>query len=406
MIHSNSSTSNDRVPVLSPDDRWDDAEASAPETSATATVLPPRRTAAGRSSDESAASAESAQTGLRIEPNLARLEATDSPLRIEVQKIDGSVIRLDPEAPAAAKIARHVAFHEKPEPDPDAASPGEGRDWGLAHRHPLRWLLGAAALVMVLVIVAMTLLPKINAKNALRPRQQRATFTAETDGSGNPAMALPLAKQSEAMQIFRAYAQAVHVDDLIPLVRDGRALKETLRDHWRPLGISKQWAPASDASWAASVAADHPCGILKGSFPDRSKFTAYFTNDGDHLLLDWKATVGFGTASFAQLEKNEGDPGEIRGEISPADFYSATWPEADYRSHRLVSPDGETVIWCYTRRGSATEETITAIFKKTPILKEAHHSRKITVRLERGPAGSLPNQWLVGGLLLVDWISP
>lgn len=406
MIHSNLSDSNKHVPVLSPDDRWDEAEASTPETRAATTVLPPRRTAADRSPDESAASAESAQTGLRIEPNLARLEVADSPPRFEVQEIDGTVIRLDPEAPAAAKIARHVAFHEKPEPDPDAASPGEGRDWGLAHRHSLRWLLGAAALVMALVIVAMTLLPKINAKNALRPRQQKETFTAETDGAGSPAMALPLAKQPEAMQIFRAYAQAVHVDELIPLVRDGRALKETLRGNWHPLGISKQWTPPADTGWAASVAAGHPCGILKGRFPDRSKFTAYFTNDGDHLLLDWKATVGFGTASFAQLAKNEGDPGEIRGEISRAEFYSATWPEADYRSYRLVSPDGETVIWCYTRLGSATEETITALFKKTAILKEAHHSRKITVRLERGPAGSLPNQWLVGGLLHIDWIAP
>lgn len=406
MIHPNLSDSNDHVPVLSPDDSWGDAEESAPENSAATTVLPPRRTAADRSSDDSPASAES-QTGLRIEPNLTRGEATDAPRRIEVQEIDGKVIRLDQVAPAPPKVARQVTFHEKPDPDPSGENPaGEGRDWGLAHRHSLRWLLGAAALVMALVIVAMTLLPIINAKNASRPRQEKGAFAVESDDAGSSAMELPLAKQPEAMQIFRAYAQAVHVDELLPLVRDGRALKETLRGNWHPLEISKQWTPAADSGWGAFVAAGHPCGILNGRFPDRSKFTAYFTNDGDHLLLDWKATVGFGTASFAQLAKNEGDPGEIRGEISKAEFYSSTWPEAEYRSYRLVSPDGETVIWCYTRRGDATEGAITALFKKTAILKETHNSRKITVRLERAPAGTPPNQWLVGKLLHIDWVTP
>jgi hypothetical protein len=140
--------------------------------------------------------------------------------------------------------------------------------------------------------------------------------------------------------------------------------------------------------------------------PDGSKFAAYFTNDDNRLLLDWKATSSFSTASFEQLSNNQGDASEIRGQISAADFYSATWPEAEYQCYRLVSPDEKTAIWCYARRGSAAANHSTALFQGGEIVQDAQTSRSITLQLERGPSEAQPNQWLIGKVLQIDAVTP
>jgi glutamate/tyrosine decarboxylase-like PLP-dependent enzyme len=152
--------------------------------------------------------------------------------------------------------------------------------------------------------------------------------------------------------------------------------------------------------------AGQACGLLQGEFPDHSQFSAYFTQTGNHPKLDWKATTAYGTASFKELVQNQGDASEIRGEISKAEFYNAAWPETDYRCYRLISPDGETVIWGYTRRGEATEHAIASLLDKGEIVKEAQNSHKITLRLERGPTAAQANQWLIGEMLHIDWVTP
>ena len=186
----------------------------------------------------------------------------------------------------------------------------------------------------------------------------------------------------------------------------GGTLEETLRRHWHPLKLPSSWTPDADSSWNVQELAGRPYGVLEGFLPDHQKFAAYFTWQGGRLLLDWKATVGFGTASFEQLAEGKGDAAEIRGEISAAEYYSAAWPEADYRSYRLTSPDRETSIWCYVRRGEAAEGAIAPLFNQGEIIGESNSSRKITLRLVRGSPESLPNQWLIGEMLHLDWATP
>jgi len=215
-----------------------------------------------------------------------------------------------------------------------------------------------------------------------------------------------LLKQPEAIQIFRSYVQASHPDEILALLRNGTALRETLHSRWQPPEITKSWSPPADSAWSVFETGGHPCGLLDGDFPDHSKFAAYFTNDGNRLLLDWKATSAFGTASFRLLEKGNGDGSEIRGLLSSAEYYNSVWPEADYQCYRLASHDGENSIWCYARRGERAEEAVGSLFQKGEIIEEAPTSQKVTLRLERGPAGAQPNQWLVGEMLHIDWVAP
>lgn len=407
-MNSSLSDPNNHVPEISPDDDWGDPKELYAESSTPATVLPPRRTAADRVAASPAPSSESDRTGLRIESNIRRVESDEAAPRIEVQELGSSIVRLEQMAAAPPKVPRQVTFHERPAKEDSREKDAESAAWGITRQLPKLWIVVAGTVITAIIVGAMSLLPAINARN--RPKSGTShpapyPGTEEEFGSVD-ALNLMLPKQPEALQIFHAYTTSNHADDVIPVIRNGKALEETFRTHWHPSGISKQWTPAADSSWSLEKIGDHPCGKLAGFLPDQSKFTAYFTNDGNRLLLDWKATTAFGTATFAQLKKGEGDPTEIRGELSPGDFYSAVWPETDYQNYRFISPDGDTVIWCYGRRGEAAERAIAPLFEKGVIIEESQNSKKITLRLNRGPDGALPNQWLIGEMLHIDWLTP
>ena len=397
---------NNHVPELTPDDDWGDLEDNGSDALvAPSTVLPPRRTLVGRASAVAVTLLEGAQTGLRIEPHLVREEFTGTPPRLEVQQLNGPVIRLEQIA-APPRVPRQVIFHERPAQDSHREDlPEVSLQWGLSRRGPSRWILGAGVAVAAIVVLVMTLLPAINAPNAPRAGPAAQPFVEERV-EGIEEMNLLLGKESEAVRIFHSYATAVHVDETISLLRDGQILRKTLETHWQAREISRSWEPAGISSWTVPVLAGHPRGLLEGTFPDQSKFAAYFTIENNRLLLDWKATSGFGTATFGQLQNNLGDPSEIRGEISSAEYYSEIFPEADYRSYSLSSPDGEIVIWCYARRGEGADQVIAPILHKSDISSEFQRSQKATLRLARGPAGALPNQWLIGEILQLDWVTP
>ena len=395
---------NNHVPEVSPDDGWGDAEGVIPDaTAGAAHVLPPRRSVVDRSPT---AAVEHGLTGLRIDSNLTREASSGAPQRLEVQEISGTIVRLDPQASAPPKVPRQITFHERPAGVPGGKKPAdESLQWGLTRRRPTRWILGAGAAVAIIVVLGMMVLPSINEPNTARAVPD-AKPVVEEKIEGIEAMNLMFSKQPEAERIFRAYATASEVEEIVPLVRDGISLKATLLANWRPLEIYKTGEPAADTRWVVFRLTDGHGGSLQGTFQDHSKFSAYFINDGNELRLDWKATSGFGTATFAQLENSQGDPGEIRGELSSAEYYNAIFPEATYQSYRLISPDGEIVIWCYARRDEAAGQVTAPLLHQHDVRGEFQSSRKVTLRLAPAPPGALPNQWLIGELLHLDWVTP
>lgn len=346
--------------------------------------------------------------GLRIESSIRHGEASP-PSQLEVQEIRSDIVRLEQAEQSPSKPPRQVTFQQLPPTNKDSqTSHGEGANWGAGHHHSTRWLLGSGAAVFAIVVTAMILLPFINKPNAPtvpRPGAQ-AKLAGLKETNETDVLRGLFTKQAEALQIFRSYITASNVDEIVPLVRDGATMTELLAKTWQPSTVQKSWSPPADSSWTLAEQNGQAYGILQGTMPDGSKFTAYFSHKNDRLQLDWKATTAYCSATFAQLEKNQGNPAEIRGVISPANFYTAVWPEADYQSYRLLSADGVTFIWCYARRDSPANESITLKLRKSNLTRKLHGSCKITLQLERGPDGAPPNQWLIGEMLHLDWISP
>jgi len=397
--------SNNHVPELAPDDDWCDSDDNAVSQTGPVSSLPPRRSV----SDSLPAESPKIVPGLRIDSRVKRDNPSGSSKRLEVQEISSQVVRLEQEAPAPPRVERVVTFRARPAGVKEPRNTrGEGKEWGRVHRHSPRWILAMSGTVLVLVILGMVLLPGINAPNAARenPRNSIPMIDRNETPEGVDALNRLVLRQAEAVRIYRSFLQAAHPDEVFPLIRDGPALKEALRERWQAMGISSEWAPAKDASWLVLDLEGHPCAMLAGRLPDNSKFTAYFTAAHEQLLLDWKATTAYGTATYEELESGHGDGREIRGEISIIEFHTHAFPEENYQSFRLVSPDGQSLIWCYASRKSTAYPRIASQLQAGEIIQDAPDSLKVTLRLVRGSDTALPNQWLIDEFLHFDWVSP
>jgi hypothetical protein len=347
------------------------------------------------------------QIGLRIGDGHSPKTDSEPTGLLEVQEITGSVVRLSPETPSAPKVPREVTFLKKEDVTPKDTRPGESSDWGVAPKHSsLRWLLGTGLAVVLLVIGAMTLLPHINKSNAHPSHGQRRLKVESGMTKSAEALNDMLTRQPEAEQVFHRFATATIIDDFLPLVRDSDALASLIRSHPHSPKVKKSWLPSGNCRWNVFEMGDRVYGILEGSLPDFSTFTAYMTVSNKRLHLDWKATTGFGSATFDELSKGQGDASEIRAWIQPSQFYTVAFPESDYLCFILDSPRRDSSIWCYVRRKSTAADTVAGIFQSGGILPASSGFQKVTLRLSREQTGALPNQWTVEELLHKDWITP
>ena len=85
-------------------------------------------------------------------------------------------------------------------------------------------------------------------------------------------------------------------------------------------------------------------------------------------------------------------------------LYTAVWPEEEYTCYQLESPDRKEMIWGYAKRDSDVGKFLRSIFRNGGIMDYAVDQIPMTVKLVPGPAGSLPNQWLIEDVIHRDWI--
>jgi len=401
-MHPIVSDPHNHVPEVSSDDLWGDAEDLPLLAYRPSTILPPRRPPPEAPSPTATGAR---QEGLRIESAPQRRPADEASTPLDVQKIDGSVIRLDPEAPTQPRMPRQEV---KPQPVFKKAAGAETSEWGSTKKLPVRWILVIGAGITSIIIAALLMLPFINRSNAIGQRPGQIDLAVDTTDAIEDAVLIEqlLNLQPEAGALFRKYRTVATADDLATVVRDPRTIIPLIRANNRSVLISKRWNPSEGAVWNVLPANGKPFGLLSGIYPDFSKFNAYFVMEEDQLRLDWKATSGYGTATFDQLSNNQGDPAEIRATIIPSDYYSPVFPETEFRSYQLFSPDNMKAVWCYASLGSPAAKSLARLFQGGTILKATKSPQKATLRLERGPEGALPNQWLVAEMLHEEWISP
>jgi hypothetical protein len=398
---------NNHVPDVSPDDDWGDIADWHPSRYVSAGILPPKRKTVDAPTSKSS---QSDDEGFRIGSHLPQRQDDPSADELEIHEITGSVVRLNPEPTGPARAERQVVFQERPAKRPlKTESAGEGTDWGRTQKHSIRWLLGAGIGVAAMIITGLLLLPVINDSNAPIPRPGDLSLKLDPEEAsveGIDALNRLVPLQPQAEQIFRTFASAKLADDFLPWIRHAKSLEALIRKTSCPAKISKNWLPSDNCTWNVFDSEGIPCAVFEGTLPDQSLFSACFVLESNRLLLDWKATIGYGTATFAELAESHGDGTEIRGWIIPTNFYTAIFPEADFQSYQLLSPDKGNTLWCYARKDAMVNMQLARFFPRGEIIQSSNEPVKVTLHLEHNRPESLPNQWLIGMVLHKEWISP
>lgn len=401
------SESDTPIPQVSPRDVWDVSNECGHNGSADVAPLP--RKPGELAGALSAKPGRGNSFGLVIAPRSSLDDTTRRTRQIEIHETNGSLHRLKNGISEPSRIVGSYTFRERGARVKRNVS-GDGRNWGGADTGSGIWLFKVSAVVAVAIILPMALMLVFNADDASKDSPVKG-MSPELPQEEEKVGAIEdlhqiLIKRNEAILIYQAYAQAKHSDDIIPLLRHGASNKETLRKAWQPLNIPKGWMPDSHSNWVVLDEFGKSYAMLEGYLPDQSKYAAYFTNEDNRLLLDWKATEGYGTASFKELEMNSGNPDEIRGQLSIVEFYTAAWPEADYQSYRFDSPNREDSIWCYARKNEVSGTSLAEHIPNGEIIRASQEKLKITLQLARGPNDSLPNQWLIKEVLHFGWLAP
>jgi len=282
---------------------------------------------------------------------------------------------------------------------------GEGQDWGQTRPHPLRWLVMAGVLVggvLVAALATQELLrtPKAKARTAglelVEPTQVEPMQGFELDGPS----------EENARALLAAYAVATTPKAVIPLIRNAPRLTQRLTQNWHAWQVPANWLPAHNATWQISAAGGRNHGCLSGRKPDFTPYQVFFVREGEALRIDWEATEGLGDATFATLARGRGMGGTIRTYATPENFYSLVFPETEFRSYKLLAADHEQVVWGYVKLGDPAAAALLKVFESAMNNGELPAEQAITLRLTPPPAGAQKNQWLIGEMLHIDWVSP
>ena len=332
---------------------------------------------------------------------------TDAPAaprkaQVKVREISGAPVQKSlPERPASGKVERkEVAFT----PAPVGRQGIEEKEWGEATTFKLRWVLPITFGMIAMVIgclAALHIMDPFGTRDDDNSDEQRAQQLE----AARDAMLKDIAeRKDEARKLYSDFASSRVVEEILPMIRNSGELEGLIRRIGHQPLADRQWEVPMKTSWKSHVFNGRLYAILKGEHENFTDFRAYFVVENDQLLLDWKATTAYSTASFADLSQGKGDASEVRGVMKPATLYTDVWPEGEYRCYQLISPDGDDVIWCYAKVGTDEAKILHRHFMRGEIVDRQDEALLLTLELKRGTDGGLPNQWLIEGLHHHEWI--
>lgn len=288
--------------------------------------------------------------------------------------------------------------------NPDAISSGDKNG-----RLTLAWIIGAGAVIISIIVGAILLSRPPEADSEPGKLSVLTDLTAEKSHEvkelkGAESLDMLINGEEQAKVIVATYATSKSVEDFIGIVYLPEKNRELISKDWEPIGAGPGWKPGENCTWTVLEKGGLKYGVLACVLANSSVINAVFRQDGDSLKMDWRATTGYSSAAYAELMKGHGDGAEIRAILSPADFHTFTLPEGEFRCYRLTAPDREANIWAYTKINSANDEKLISQFIPSQLTGDTATEINVVLVLSRGPAQSLPNQWMIGKVMRLSWL--
>lgn len=264
--------------------------------------------------------------------------------------------------------------------------------------------LGAMAIVIALVLLS---LPKHKAEERIRNQSRYSRLVVVDDKLSGEEEINNLEKlnqsRARAVEIYEAFANALRPEELDGLLHDEETILPLISKNWEPSEYSGTLKLDDTPTWTAIERDGMKLGLLEGTTSEFGRFKAVFQMVGDDLVMDWKATIGYGTSSYDDLVEGNGDGSEIRGNLSKTEFYTFSYPESEWVSYRLASPSGDRSLWIYVSRDDEIAEELATKFSASYITGEENSVIEVTLAIKPGNQDSLPNQWQLDKLLSLGW---
>lgn len=203
---------------------------------------------------------------------------------------------------------------------------------------------------------------------------------------------------SLAQPLAEAFLSATTLEELLPLIRDGEGMKPKLIAHHpdgkiNAPGLSR-FNDSGPLNYKDSFAA---VSILTTDF-ERKQLV--FVDGADGLKIDWESWAGWSEIPWQTLsESRPTRPVLIRAMIKSVDYYNFNFSdESKWRSYRLVSPDGEHMLYGYAERNSLLDQRLQP--------REKKESFAVTVKIRFPDEGDTRNQVLVDDYITDGWVIP
>ena len=275
-------------------------------------------------------------------------------------------------------------------------------------RATLIWIISAGAVVIFIVVGAILLSrpakPESDAPKLTIFSDAKTDKTAKGEIKSDESLDTLIDGEDRAKMIFAKYATAKELDDFIDIIYLPDKNRKLISNVWKPTGMASGWKPGENSNWAVMETGGVRYGVLTVVLANSTSFRAVLRQDGDAMKIDWKATTGYSSANYAELKHGKGDAVEIRAILSPGDFYTFSLPEGEFRCYRLTAPDRGENIWAYTKINSAYDAKLISQFVPSQLTGEAPTEIPVVMVLARGPAQSLPNQWIISDVVRLNWL--
>ncbi|MCF7674408.1 MAG: hypothetical protein K9N23_17100 [Akkermansiaceae bacterium] len=408
MLTADPDSTSPALPNLS-DDEWDDPVLLEQQELERGGVVLPLKREIPLAATAPARKRGRVEMGLQISAKIRggrSIRETDDP---ESGALSADVVKLEC-APADQPFhANHVIKHREEPPLEPPKETGhqkeEHLEWGTKQRHPIRWLIGSALGVVLLLVIAV-IVQALWLRDPPELPPEAVQLDRETPLDEVEGFELDGTSEHESRALFNVYAKANSPEDVLPLIRDREALEGKVRRDWRPWGTPPGWEGPFKAGWDIRHENGRGFGVLSGNLPDFKPFRAFFIREDGVLKLDWEASLGLGDSSFEMLQRGSGSGGIIRAYAKPDWYFSKVLPEDRYHCFKLIAPDQQEVIWAYTVLDSEADTGIMAFFPSGGVLVADYSELPVTLRLAPAPVGAQKNQWLITEMLHNEWVSP
>lgn len=286
---------------------------------------------------------------------------------------------------------------------------GERNDWGVVQKDSSRWMLYTALGVILLIVMAVSIsylnrdksIKNVDEKESNRSARNNIKKESKVD---QELLGRLTSSDKEAIQIYGKYAQAKSLDDFTGSIYLSKSNAQFAAKAWKPIGAGSDWVPSDTSAWKTHQNGSQLFAELKGVNHNFSKFIAVFRYENTQLKMDWKATTGYGSASFTELKSGTGDGSEIRGWIESSSFFTQELPEERYHSFVIRSADKRDSVWGYSEIGSDADTDLMKLFATSPITGESIIEAKVILNMVSGDRGTLPQQWMIKSLIAENWL--